>query len=111
MNGDRWHRIETVFAEALARHADARDAFLNEACAGEPSMRAELDSLLKAHLEHGSFLESERPAEPDGENVPDPPPLLPGIRLGAFEIVALIGAGGMGACITRAIPASIAASR
>ena len=97
MNGDHWHRIETVFAEALARPADAREKFLNDACAGEPSMRAELDSLLKAHLEHGSFLETASLDEPDGGKVHATPPLLPGTRLGAFEIVALLGAGGMGA--------------
>ena len=38
-------------------------------------------------------------------NSPNFMPLGPGVRLGSYEIVALIGAGGMGEVISRTTPA------
>ncbi len=97
MDADRWRRIETIFAEALETAPEARDAYLNGACAGDSSMRGELLSLLDAHRGNGSFLEASTRAVSQGEGVQAHVPLTPGTRLGAFEIVAPIGSGGMGA--------------
>ena len=87
---DRWHEITAVFHAALARDPATRDAFLNDACKHDPTLRAEVDALLAAHHEAGSF-----------GNTPVALPqaierLAPGTRLGAFRIDALLGVGGMG---------------
>lgn len=39
MERDRWEQIEWLYHAALERGPDARDAFLNEACAGDESLR------------------------------------------------------------------------
>jgi serine/threonine-protein kinase len=47
-----------VFLKALERAPDEREEFLNEACAGDSALRAEVESLLEASGRVGSFLES-----------------------------------------------------
>jgi hypothetical protein len=58
MDAHRWRRIEAIFADALEKTPEARDAFLNGACADDSAMRSELSSLLEAHRRNGSFLEA-----------------------------------------------------
>ena len=96
MDADRWRRVEAVFAEALEKTPDATDAYLNAVCAGDPSMRSELISLLDAHRKNGSFLEALTRATSQQDDAQGHIPLAAGTRLGAFEIVAPIGSGGMG---------------
>ena len=58
----------------------------------------ELDALLRAHVASDSFLRSslfDLSAVPDTDE-PRRPRLEPGAQLGPYEIVALMGAGGMG---------------
>ena len=44
--GDRWQRIEEVFHHAASLPLPDRDAYLNQACAGDRDLRREVDSLL-----------------------------------------------------------------
>jgi len=85
-----WDRVKRVFQSVLEQSPDARAAFLAQACGGDRSLRAEVESLLRAHEQAGSF--AERPAV-DGVTSR---PLQHGDRLGQYDIVELIGAGGMG---------------
>ena len=55
MNPDRWQQITEAFHVALDRDAAARAAYLDEACAGDPALRAEVDAMIAAHLRAGSF--------------------------------------------------------
>ena len=96
MDADRWRRVEAVFAEALEKTPDATDVYLNAVCAGDPSMRSELISLLDAHRKNGSFLEALTRATSQQDDAQGHIPLAAGTRLGAFEIVSPIGSGGMG---------------
>src|SRR6516165_2201680 len=51
--------IKAIFVEALDLAADAeRDAYLDRACAGSPSVRARVEALLAAIGQAGSFLET-----------------------------------------------------
>ena len=96
LDGNRWTRVRTLLEELVDRSADDRRRYLAEACSDEPDVREEVDSLLQAREAAGRFLES---AEVPGERGvgPDRPPALePGTRLGSFEIVSTLGAGGMG---------------
>jgi eukaryotic-like serine/threonine-protein kinase len=85
---DRWQEVKNLLAAALERPPQERSGYLEQACS-EPALRREVESLLAAHDQpNGSFLE--RLATADGE------PLKPGDTIGPYEILARIGAGGMG---------------
>ena len=94
MDAARWRCIEAVFTEALSKPPEARAAYLRHACADD-SMRAELESLLEAYHASEAFLRHLTRSPPGSPRV-SIPPLAAGTRLGAFEIVAPLGAGGMG---------------
>ena len=86
---DRWRQVTEIYHAALARDTAAREAFLREACQGDPSLRDDVDALVVAHGEAGSF--GSAPLFPDSAAR-----LSPGTRLGAYQIAGLLGAGGMG---------------
>ena len=71
--------------------ANARAAYMVEACSGDESLRHEVESLLAADKRAERFLES-NPRLLDGE----PTESLEGRCIGAYQIGSLIGAGGMG---------------
>ncbi len=55
MTPERWRQITGVFHAALERDAAARGALLDEACAGDLALRAEVDAMLAAHRDAGPF--------------------------------------------------------
>src|SRR6516165_4822331 len=86
---------ESLFAEALEkRDTQERAAFLDRACAGDPDLRANVESLLSAYDE-GQFLES--PAAALDETVDDAVAKeLPGAVIGKYKLLEQIGEGGFG---------------
>ena len=52
----RWNRVAPLLDTALEREPEARARYLEEACAGDPALRAEIDALL-AGGEASSFLD------------------------------------------------------
>src|SRR5262245_38834377 len=81
-----WPRVQEIFAGALAVSPERRTAYLADACAGDDAMREQVELLLESHDRAKSFLET--PAAPNLH--------LEGQRVGAYEVVERIGAGGMG---------------
>ena len=88
---DRWSDVSRVFSEAAALDQSARRAYLDDACQNDSALRVEVDSLLRAHDEAGSF--GEAPAFAFPATVKR---LVPGSEVGQFRIETLLGAGGMG---------------
>ena len=90
--GDRWRRIESLFHAVRERPADERAAFLEGACAGDVSLREEVESLLK-HEEHALL-----PADGEGLTIEASATLgaSAGRRLGPYVLGPLLGVGGMG---------------
>ena len=88
MSAPSWSDLETLFHEALGCAPADRAAFLAERCAGRPNLQAEVDALLRAH--------DNAPDDLDATRVTPHPQLQPGTRLGPYEVVAALGAGGMG---------------
>ena len=86
----RWERVVTLVDRALELDAAERRRFLRAACADDPSLRDEVEALIDAGLTDDRFLEPVLAQGVGGG-------LGPGVRLGPFEIVRLLGAGGMGA--------------
>ena len=87
MTPEVWLRVKEVLAGALEREPGERPVYLDHACA-EQSLRKEVESLLIAHEQTDSrFLE-----HPAAEGTT----LTSGTRLGPYEIVQILGVGGMG---------------
>jgi eukaryotic-like serine/threonine-protein kinase len=93
---DRWQQIEQLYHSALEREGNQRAAFLKEACAGDDALRQEVESLLAQEKGAESFLEApalEAAAKMfNGEQGPS----LIGRQVGCYQVISLIGAGGMG---------------
>jgi hypothetical protein len=95
-SSDRWGAVERVYHAALARPVDERAAYLAEACAGDEALRREVESLLAqdASAEGGFTQGAVVAAAGLVSNVAES--VLAGRRLGVYQILAPIGAGGMG---------------
>jgi serine/threonine protein kinase/tetratricopeptide (TPR) repeat protein len=89
MDGSR-DAVKRLFFAALERPRGDRAAFLMSADV-EADLRQQVEELLDAHEQVGSFLEA-----PPASDVLHEPSLCPGTRLGPYEIAELIGRGGMG---------------
>ncbi len=85
MTPERWQQIAAAFEAALERGTEERSAFLAIASSDDPSLRAEVESLL---------------SEDALQNETAPPRVdaltLVGEHIGSYRIVRMIGEGGMG---------------
>jgi eukaryotic-like serine/threonine-protein kinase len=98
-SGASWARVKAVFLEALDQPEANRSTFLAQACARNEWLRQEVESLLASDCAAGSFCETSAASvlQQSESAIPSPGPRLKaGFRLGAYEIVALLGTGGMG---------------
>ena len=90
-DADRWQQIKALFLEALDCPPDERAAFLDNACAGDAALQAEVMDLLQADAEEDDslldkpVLETPLVPDPDLES-----------QVGAYRLVRLLGRGGMG---------------
>ena len=87
MNPESWQKVKKVLAAALDQPAQERRAYLDQVCT-DPLLRREVESLIAAHERANSGF-MEQPAIEGGA-------LKTGTRLGAYEILAALGRGGMG---------------
>lgn len=96
MDQARWKQIETLYHTALELTARERALFLAERCAGDADLFHEVHSLLSSHEREDGFLS--KPEFELGLKILDEKGqvLQAGQRLGNYEILKLIGRGGMG---------------
>src|SRR5688572_5495430 len=87
---------EEIFHQALARTSrEERAAFLEQACAGEPALRAAVEALLRANVGASDFLDS--PATAPVATVEEQPVSeRAGAVIGPYKLIQQIGEGGMG---------------
>ena len=93
MNPERWERTKEVLEQALRLRRDEQQAYLASACAGDPELRREVESLIASHEAAGSEFMGTAAAKVLLEPLRA---LAPGTKLGPYEIAGLLGAGGMG---------------
>ena len=95
MTPERWRQIKEIFQAAFELPPGERSAYVQQACAGDAELRAEVESLLLS-VEEEEFLSGAAAYVPEAladeawdRNI--------GRRIGAYRIVRQIGEGGMGA--------------
>jgi tetratricopeptide (TPR) repeat protein len=104
MTPDRWRQITELFHAALERPPSGRSALLDERCGGDATLRAEVESMLAAHDEAGSFgdtpiaLPEQRRTEGSLEAPPSSDALPAGLppSFGPYRVTGELGEGGMG---------------
>lgn len=92
---DRWQQIEQLYHAARERKVDQRAAFLKEACGGDDALRQEVESLL-AHEDGAEILETPVLEVAAGMFSGDPGRSLVGSRVGSYQVISVLGVGGMG---------------
>jgi serine/threonine protein kinase len=94
MSSERWERTKEILEQALRLASQERQAYLDSACGADADLRREVESLIASHEEAGSqFLGA---AGPEVLGLAPSRTLTLGTKLGSYEILELLGAGGMG---------------
>src|SRR5215475_4478719 len=107
MDAKRWKQIKEAYDRALDLRGDERESFLSEACGDDADLRRKVESLLAAHDDAGTFLQSPAVKVAAHEIVADEftstvasklpaTPQLIGQELANYKIISLLGRGGMG---------------
>jgi serine/threonine protein kinase len=95
MIGEQFNPAKAIFLAAIDEHAPEQwPAFLEQACGGDPGLRAEVEKLLRAEARMGAFHEGSRStllaavAASAAER--------PGTAIGPYKLLEQIGEGGFG---------------
>jgi serine/threonine protein kinase len=105
MQSERWIQVEKLYQAARERPPGERDAFLKQTCAGDEALRKEIESLLAYEAEAATFMDT--PAlhvaakamgaeQAIAAGAAGPAKILTGHRILHYEILELLGEGGMG---------------
>ncbi len=95
---ETWRRIKEIVGAALEREPAERAAYLDEACARDAALRAEVDSLLAAHAQPNAFSEAPWPGRTPGAAAAatGAPAARASGMIGPYRLVRELGEGGMG---------------
>ena len=100
MTPERWHQVTEMFHAARAVAPESRRQFLAQRCGEDTMLRGHVEAMLEAHDSDGPF--DERPliasvSLTQSQSAAYEDMALPaGTRLGPYEILSVLGAGGMG---------------
>jgi serine/threonine-protein kinase len=92
VKSDNWERLERVFFAALELAPTDRRTYLDQVCGGDVVFRDEVEAVLAAHAQE----EVDELRRSGSQPVVPATPSLIGTRVGAYQLEALVGRGGMG---------------
>jgi eukaryotic-like serine/threonine-protein kinase len=91
---NQWERVAAVFEAAVVREPTERLSFVREACADDPDVRHQVETML-AEIDRPAIID--RPlGETIAELLDDESPEVVGTQLGPYRVESLLGVGGMG---------------
>src|SRR3984957_4308962 len=94
MSTGQWELTKEILEQALRLVPQKRPAYLDAACGADADLRRELESLIASYEEAGSgFLGADAS---EVLQLTPPRPLPSGTKLGPYELIELLGTGGMG---------------
>ena len=93
MHPDHWRRIQSLYDAAVAQPPTRRNAFLSAACAGDETLRREVEALLVERQSDGEVV---APPAVAASAMQRRPSFAPGARIGIYELGGVLGVGGMG---------------
>lgn len=96
MTPERWDEVGRVFQVAVALQPEKRAAFLDQACSADAALRHEVESLLNLELSATDFLRDGALDDAAKALAEEKQPSPAGKTLGQYEVLSLIGSGGMG---------------
>ena len=96
MTPERFVQISQLYSEAAELAPAARAAYLTQACAGDENLRREVESLLAEEALVGDFMGAPALKDAAALVTTEAPGTLVGKQLGHYQLLSLIGAGGMG---------------
>src|SRR5262245_24483446 len=95
MTPERYQQIDQFADAALELGVEERAAFLDRACAGDGELRRQVERLLSAHEQEDGFLSTPALEAIAQEMAAAQARSLIGRQLGHYQILSLLGAGGM----------------
>src|SRR5437588_10010123 len=96
MTPERLQQIEDLYHSALEQDSAERAAFIDSSCNGDEELRHEVESLLASHEQAGDFIEAPVHEVAARLIVDNKKRSMVGRAIGHYEIIELLGAGGMG---------------
>ena len=97
MNNERWQEVERLYHSTLAKDPHERTAFLIHACAGDETLRLEVESLIALEPHAKEFIESPAVEVVAGMMAREhSAQIAAGDRFNQYQIISHLGAGGMG---------------
>jgi serine/threonine protein kinase/tetratricopeptide (TPR) repeat protein len=96
MTPERWQQVDGIFQAAIELDSAERAAFLNTSCSGDEELRREVESLITTDEQGLSFIDAPAYEVAAGLLLSETPELNEGQHIGHYQIVSMLGAGGMG---------------
>ena len=96
MTPERWQKINDVLQSVIELDTPEREAYLKEACGEDESLRQQVETLLSANDDAGTFIDGNVAKDVAHFLTIENSPSLSGKSLGHYEIVSVLGSGGMG---------------